>query len=329
MRQIEIEWLPLGISVTADLDDGPGARNPTLVDLLWAKLPYRSLQNHALVSGNHLYHLVPHPELIYTEPSTREDRTLSPDGTVFLSQLQHVGIKYGPLTEYLSASAIGAVQATDLADLRDVGRACWEAAYRTKQVLEVRMRRTGDESPIPALPPARRAADPEVQRLINDIHAETERVWLDPPAELIDIHAGRIRSRAGSYDQYLSTMVFVNGETRPLGYCALNGLLRACQSETISLEVLCELTPNLIKTPAEFLGYCGLEIQWDFVQRSLASLPRLTTKTDYFALIATLALYTNCLNTWNLHLFPWELGDRYPYVDGLGGEETSGRTAAA
>ena len=42
--------------------------NKTLIDVLYDNLPYRSLQNHALVSGDHLYHLVPTEKLIVGSP---------------------------------------------------------------------------------------------------------------------------------------------------------------------------------------------------------------------------------------------------------------------
>ena len=96
MRTIEIEWRPLGIKVLAELSDEP---NRNLSDLLWENLPYHSLQNHALVSGHHLYHLVPSRPLLYAQAEWKEDRTKSPDGTMFLSQLQHLAIKYGPLSD--------------------------------------------------------------------------------------------------------------------------------------------------------------------------------------------------------------------------------------
>jgi len=310
VRQIEIEWVPLGITVTASLAPD---KNRALADLLWSKLPYHSLQNHALVSGNHLYHLVPHPELVYAPAETREDRTQSPDGTVFLSQLQHLAVKYGPLSEYLPAAAVGRVLDADLPLLREAGLACWHAAYRGKQVIEVRVRRKGDQAATFALPPAPRTGQPAVQPLIDEIHAETARIWIDPPTELVRVHQGLIASRAGSYGQYLSTLVFVNGETRPLGYSALNGLVRACATTEVSLDTLRALTANFARTPAEFLGYCGLETLWRFTRRTLDALDLLRTREEYFALVSTLALYINCLNTWNLHLFPWHHGEEYRY----------------
>lgn len=312
MREIDIEWRPLGISVTAVLT---GDKNPGLAELLWDALPYRSLQNHALVSGHHLYHLVPDARLVHTPAEHKEDRTRCADGTVFLSQLQHMAVKYGPLSEYLPAAAVGHVRPEDVDALRAAGRACWEAAYRTKEPVEVRVTRKGEpaaEFPLRAPEPI---GHPEVQRLITEIHDEVERVWTDPPAEITEVHAGRSPSRAGSYDQYLSTLVFVNGETRPLGYCGLNGLLRLAQDPSVDLAALRRITPEFTLVPAEFLGYCGLGRLCEFVRRTVDLLDVVIERAEYTALIRELALYANCLNTWNLHYFPWRHGDEYPYAD--------------
>ena len=65
MRQIQIEWVGIGRTVTANLDEH---KNPELCELLWSSLPYNSLQNHALVSGDHLYHLAPMVKLVYAQP---------------------------------------------------------------------------------------------------------------------------------------------------------------------------------------------------------------------------------------------------------------------
>jgi hypothetical protein len=309
MRVVEIEWYPLGIKVHAELFDGP---NKNLSDLFWNNLPYNSLQNHALVSGHHLYHLVPSVELLYTQAGRKEDRTKSPDGTLFLSQLQHLAIKYGPLSEYIPAAPVGIVIPEHLPLLREAGRKCWDATFRSKEIVEARVRRKGTTEKSFQLPKFERAADDEVAALVARIQAETEKVWVTAPPEIVEMHRGNIPSGAGSYAQYFSTLVFLNGETRPLGYCALNGLVRLSQSETLSLDALREMTPTFIRTSAEFLGYCGLEILWGFTQETLRVLPRVQTKSEYYALIGALALYANVLNTWNLQYFPWRHGSEYP-----------------
>lgn len=58
---IKVKRPQLDITITAVMNDEV---NPTLVNFLYDYLPYRSLQNHALVSGDHLYHLVPSEKLI-------------------------------------------------------------------------------------------------------------------------------------------------------------------------------------------------------------------------------------------------------------------------
>lgn len=60
-RKVKVKWPQLDITVTAAMNN---EANPDLVNLLYEHLPYRSLQNHALVSGDHLYHLVPSERLI-------------------------------------------------------------------------------------------------------------------------------------------------------------------------------------------------------------------------------------------------------------------------
>ncbi len=309
MRAVEIEWQPMGITVVAQLTEGP---NRNLCDLFWDSLPYNSLQNHALVSGHHLYHLVPSVALVYTQAESKVDRTKAPDGTLFLSQLQHLAIKYGPLSEYIPAAPVGSVIPEHIPLLREAGRACWDATLRTKQVVEVRVRRKGTKEKGFSLPRFECVELPEVQSLLQSIQQETERIWIEPPAEIVQMHRGIIPSGAGSYSQYFSTLVFLNGETRPLGYCALNGLVRLSRSDTISLDALKEMTPTFVRTSAEFLGYCGLDKLWHFTQEMLRVLPQLETREQYCALIGGLALYANVLNTWNLQYFPWRHGAEYP-----------------
>jgi hypothetical protein len=309
MREVEIEWLPIGITVVAQLFE---TRNRGLGDLFWRSLPYNALQNHALVSGRHLYHLVPVVDLIYTPAETKEDRTLSPDGTLFVSQLQHLAIKYGPLSEYIPAAPVGCVIPEHLPLLREAGQACWHATFRSKQIVEVRVRRRGEETGAYSLPWPRTQLPADVQALVSRIQSETERIWIAPPPEIVRLHAGQIASRAGSYDQYFSTLVFLNGETRPLGYCALNGLVKMCMNQEISLDTLRAMTPTFIRTPAEFLGYVGLDTLWQFTQDTLDVLPRLESKKHYLVLVGALALYANVLNTWNLQYFPWRHGADYP-----------------
>ncbi|MFE2169570.1 hypothetical protein ACFXB3_31635 [Streptomyces sp. NPDC059447] len=301
-RNIEIVWPDLGITVTAELD----GRNPELADALWDSLPYQSLQGHALVAGQHLYHHVPIPSLLHLHASEKiADRRDAPDGTVFCSGLQHLGIKYGTLTEPMPAAPVGHIRAEDIAALKEAGGAVWEAVYSTKKQILVEVRKAGTTGghTIPELT----ATNADAQALIHDVFTETERHWLTAPPELADLHEGLIPSGAGTLDTVLPTLLFVNGETRPLGYASYGGLIRAAVAD-MPIESLRQMTRLLIGVPAEFLGYCGLEKLWEYTQRFLDVLDHLD-RDDYLAVTRQLALYINLLGAWNLHLFPWDATD--------------------
>ncbi len=308
MRQIEIEWLGINRKVTADLIED---KNPNLCNLLWENLPYNSVQSHALVSGDHLYHVTPVWRLVWEHAMYKEDRTKSPDGTVFLSQLQHLAVKYGVLSEYLPAAPVGRVIDEHIPILKQAGQEIWEAAYRTKQIIEVRVTRKGERAERFRLAEPPPCTNASVDALVREIVAETQRIWVDPPEELLDIHAGHIKSGAGSRGQYFTTMLFVNGEQRPFGYGAIGGLIKSCFNNDVSVDALKQIAGNFIKVPAEFLGYCGLDKQWDFTQRTIQALKDVNTKEDFVTLMSALGLYANTLNGWNLHYFPWAHGEAY------------------
>lgn len=311
-RQIEIEWVPLKVKVTADLLEDI---NPEFCNLLWSYLPYNSIQLHALISGQHLYHYNPIIETFFIEPKTKESRAKSPEGTVFLSYLQHLSIKYGHVTEDLPAAPIARVIPEDISKLKEAGKKCWESTYKTKELIEVRVTKKGEKFDQSNFKIKRYGTvkNKEVQKLIDEIYKEVTKIWINPPEDVVKVHTGKIKSKAGSYGQYFSTMVFVNGEERHLGYNALGGLLKSCKTSNIDINTLKKITPNFIYIPAEFLGYSGLEKLWYFVKKTLEVLDLIETKEEYFSLISILALYANRINGWNLHYFPWKHGEKYKF----------------
>jgi hypothetical protein len=211
-----------------------------------------------------------------------------------------------------------------LADLHEVGLACWNSTFRDKNLIEVHVSRKGE--PCPADYRLRKAGSvesPAVQQLIDDIHAETQRIWLAPPKEILDIYSGNIASRAGAYNQYFSTLVFVDGQERALAYNALGGLLKTCQRSDITLPVLQQITPNFILVITDFLGYCGLETLARFSTRMVELLGELRSKEEYSVLLGTLTMYANKVNGWSLHYFPWIHGKEYAYLQQAPEQRTS------
>ncbi|KAL2863992.1 cucumopine synthase [Aspergillus lucknowensis] len=322
-RKIKVKWPQLDITLTAVMKDEV---NPRLVKLLYERLPYRSLQNHALVSGDHLYHLVPSEKLIYTKPNyIVPNRVTEPDGTVFLSGLQHLAIKYGPLTEYLPAAPCGNIVAEDIDKLVRAGNAIWNACNNTKEIIEVIVWDAYESEPTEhlPLPLERMGVSKEVMRLVETIHGETEKSWSAISPDIGLVHTGGALSGAGSKNSYFSTMVFINGEIRPLGYNVLNNILKVAETEPdFELRHLVKMFRIFASVPSEFVGYAGA----DFLYRIFRQIEHAIEKNvstsnnqeqgreDFLAMIGAFAKYVNLLNAQNLHIFPWKLGTEYPIL---------------
>ena len=135
------------------------------------------------------------------------------------------------------------------------------------------------------------------------------------------MHRGLAASRAGSKDSYFATMVFINGEIRPLGYNVLNNILKiAATQPDFGLQQLIVLYKVFASTPAEFVGYTGANFLWA-TYRSIESLINKSVvqnentdeaREDFLAMIGAFAKYVNLLNADNLHTFPWRHTAEYP-----------------
>ncbi|MFI8993285.1 hypothetical protein [Streptomyces sp. NPDC053542] len=303
MRQIEISWQSIGAKLRITLDEG---RNAQLVEPLWASLPYQTLQGHALVAGDCIYHVPPAHDLLHAVPDHKVDRKIQPNGTVFCSAVQHLTIKYGELTEPMPTAPIGSVVPEDLDTLPKIGQMVWDAVHGNGAPILAQVRRVDGETGhgVRRMP----AESARARDLVERIAAETERVLIEPTDELIAAHEGRFTTGAGTKDSVLTTLVCINGETRPLGYVSHTGLVRAARLTDVPLSALVEMARILLVKPTEFLGYCGLNTLWDLTQEVVAVIEETTSKEDFIALLSHMATYTNALGAWNLQLFPWELG---------------------
>lgn len=301
---LEIVWTRRGHEihrVTASIDH---TLNPTLSASLLRSIPYQTIQTHALVSGDHLYHICPDPLLPLATPFSQVDRVAAPVGTVFMSQLQHLAVKCGPVTETLPAAPVGRVFDTDLEKLPEVADVVWEAMQTDTPVL-VEVRSLGSlESPsFFRRPPL--VEDPDVQALLNSLHQDLRNLAVTPPEDQWRLHHWGASSGAGSRNTYMTTLIFVNGETRPMGYASLGALARASQpGSLLDLTTLRDMARDLLGTTSEFLGYCGMERLLEFIREAIRLLD-LMSREEFHLVMLWLTSYVNCLNAWNLQLFPW------------------------
>ena len=145
------------------------------------------------------------------------------------------------------------------------------------------------------------------------IDAETSAIQSVPPDEVLKIfHYRIIDSRAGSYDQNFTTMVFAEGDCRALAFYNANNLLLVAEEESFSLEQMKIMARLYLPVGSEFLGYCGLKKVWEFAQDVTGALDSLETKDEYKELLNSFNTYVSVLHGWVHHYFPWNLGELFP-----------------
>jgi len=151
----------------------------------------------------------------------------------------------------------------------------------------------------------------ELERLKREIDAEIKLIWLEEPEEIKKIRAGIIESGAGSYGQYFTTLVFMDGEVRALGYLCFTTILQAIDDPNFDMDHIRKLSKMLVPVCAEFLGYCGLTKVWDFSRRFLELLDKVDDRRKLRGLVRSLVLYVNRMHGWMHFYFPWGLGTQF------------------
>lgn len=292
--------------------------NQDVIAALLSAGSFNSVLTHALVSGQYLYETAPSPDLMVAKPDTLRSRITAPVGTVFASQLQHLAVKAGEVTETLPAAPIGLLDEEALPDLRRVAELAWDRITSPNPGVLASVFSPEEPAADQALLPVQECmistlGGDEATRLLHTLRSEVETLALTPPSDLSAVYSGASNpNKAGTNGTRLTRMVFVDGETRPLGYNVLGALLRrgvhlrGASLTDPQFAMLKDLSRDLLKTPSGFLGYAGLYHLDDYVTSYLSILDSLTIE-GYVALTGMLATYVNLLNGWNLALFPWHL----------------------
>lgn len=148
----------------------------------------------------------------------------------------------------------------------------------------------------------------EVNQLRQDVEAEIKRIWLDEPDEVKKLRMGFINSGAGSYGQYFTTFVFVDGEVRALGYLCYTTILDLLRDPKFEMDHIRKTARSMLPVCAEFLGYCGFKNIWDFTRRFLGLLDKSESKDVLSELVRSLVLYVNRMHGWVHFYFPWGMG---------------------
>ncbi|GES62024.1 hypothetical protein ATEIFO6365_0005002500 [Aspergillus terreus] len=320
-RELKIKWPKLGATITVKMNN----LNPSLSRLLGTVLPYYSLQTHAVVAGDQLYHLVPLEQLIYTPADYKApDRAKEPDGSVFLSSFQHLVIKYGNVTEHQPVATCGRVIDEDLKTLHSVANQIWKRQCEAKEPIEVVVWDASKPEPNSkdmSLSSSRRTGvSKEVRDFVRKIYKEIEKSWSSISKEIEKLHHGEAPEKPGSKDSYFGAMVFSNSVVRTLGYHILDNILKlAATRPQFTLPHLIILFRELVPPISEFTGHLGIEslrdsyLQADIlIKENIECNPNhKEAREDFLAIVSALGFYVNLLNAQNLHMFPWKHANEY------------------
>jgi hypothetical protein len=128
-RKIRLTWNPIGISVEAVLAT---TENPELCDDVIKALPFKIIQDHAVVSGQSMYAWTP---IVSTAPvHVKERQCDAPIGRIRFSQGtgQKFIVQYGDVTEDIDTPVLGEVLPEYAEQLAEVGRQVWDSTFETK-----------------------------------------------------------------------------------------------------------------------------------------------------------------------------------------------------
>lgn len=151
----------------------------------------------------------------------------------------------------------------------------------------------------------------EAMQLKKEIDEEIQKIWLKEPDEVKKIRMGIIDSGAGAYGQYFTTLMFVDGESRALGYLALGSIYNAVRDPVFEFTHIYKLSRLLLPVCGEFLGYCGLNKLWEFVRRYLEIMEKIDSREELKALVGSLMVYANRTYGWFRFMGPWGLGTQF------------------
>jgi len=142
-KTIEVKWPKLGISVEAEFLP----YNRKFSEQFWKSLPFKTVQLHAMVTGEDMYSYCPVSPIEYMDlVEKRLPINEVPPGYITWSGLGLLAMVYGPCTEPLRTQPIAKVPKRFHEDLKKAGRAAWESIFNTKEKLIVEFRKKGDRA---------------------------------------------------------------------------------------------------------------------------------------------------------------------------------------
>jgi hypothetical protein len=322
-RNLSIHFLDLNMSLKAKLLE---ETNPEICQILWESLPYCTTTFHTMVSGKNIFHIIPNSKLTFKSEVIKQNRMDSPIGTMFMYSPRNMLIKYGEDSEERYFPPVAQIIEEDVKKLIDIGKMTWQISYNNgglnRLIVEKEenshLQDTQFQNCKFSLVESSKIFDESLRPIAEELHKAIKDIWISPPQEIEAIYSGKQSSltNSGSYGQFFSTLIFLEGEVRHqvglAGIGIVDVVIRMCELDSTSLETIKKILQMSIDDSSKFIGFCGFHQYRTFVDRILSSLEQIN-REDLIHLLSLLSLYGNKLHLWNLHYFPWKIGSNYQY----------------
>lgn len=154
-----------------------------------------------------------------------------------------------------------------------------------------------------------------VDEMIATLEAEREAIWLTIPDEVAALGRGEVPRGTGARGQYLSTLMFAEGEARTLSDEMLWGLIQVCEIETSDLATLQSIIKQIIGYKADFFDFVGLPHAASVIHQFVEVAGGAESLADLHRLCSAAISYANRLHMTVDAVYPWALGNAFPRKD--------------
>ncbi len=151
-----------------------------------------------------------------------------------------------------------------------------------------------------------------VEAAIKALEAEREKIWLEQPEEIRSLREGYVPRNSGSRGQFLSTIIFAEGETRTFADEFLWGLIRVLEDTDPDLKTLQSYISQVIGYKASFFDFVGLPHACEMTRMYVTAAEACKTNEELLELTKAALGYANRLHMWVDFILPWGLGSGFP-----------------
>ncbi|WP_343553799.1 hypothetical protein [Pantoea sp.] len=154
-----------------------------------------------------------------------------------------------------------------------------------------------------------------VDEAIALFDAQREKIWFEQPAEIAALGRGEVPRGTGSRGQYLSTIIFAEGETRTLADEMLWGLIRVGEDHPqADLKTLQLLIKEIMGYKANFFDFVSLPQAAEMLHLYVKVAGECETLEELVRLSHSALSWANRLHMWVDFILPWGLGDGFRRV---------------